>query len=569
MAAHGFAPKSRKGASSHRWLYESKVAPLRQLNRLDAAEPVLRLMSQSRTKVPEVYRDLAQLAGDRGQDFEAAAFTDAWLALEPDDVEQRLEQARKAIQLGRTQRALEHLERLLEIDPHHQAALLEASRLQLRDGLVVEALRSLELLLDQLVDDRCEPLAAASMCALELGRIQDASLWLNDCLMQVDDSAWKAVAQAVQARLLQHQHREEEALELAQQTLVLDDAPWPVARLLAPLLLEQQQLTQLQSVLAKACAYQPQADDLQVMKAELHWLQHDLLAGFRAYQARKPALHGCRLPLLEQGQQVQSPLVLVAEGTLGDTLLFSRYGPWLQQRLGVEVRLYVQPPLLALLRQSLGSELFVAPFSSLSDQTSGQVLPLMSAPALFGTCLEHPELQRPHLSAQPELVQQWRAELNLSADQRLIGINWHGSALQALSERHRSDIPLEQFSPLVDLPNVKLLSFQRGIGSEQLESCSFLDAFLVGQALVNREHRLEHIAALMTLCDRIVTDDSGPAHLAGCLGISSIVLLPERINWRWASADAVSPWYPNSRLLRQRHGVGWPQLVQEVCDLIR
>ena len=568
MNARGFASESREPRSSHRQLYLTKVEPLRQLNRLDAAESVLRLMIQSRTTVPEVYRDLARLAEQRGLEQEASSWTDAWLALEPDAAEQRWEQASQAILLGRSGRALDHLERLLAIDPLHQAGLMEAARLQLRFGYTKRALRSLQTFLDLALVDRCEALAAAAMCALELGRFEAAASWVRDCLESQDESPWKTVARAVQARLLQHQGLEEEALAMVQPLWERDDAPWPVSRILAPLLLEQQQLTLLQPVLDRACSLQPDADDLQLIKAELHWLRHDLQQGFRAYQARQLSLHGCGLPAYQPGQPVQGPLAIVAEGTLGDTLLFSRYAPWLQQHLGVEVRLYVQPPLLTLLRQSLGPEILVASYSSLAEQVTGQVLPLLSAPAFFGTCLEHPELRRPHLIAQPELVESWRDALELSADQRLIGINWHGSALQALSERHRSDIPLQQLAPLAELPRVKLLSFQRGIGLDQLESCSFAQAFVACQSQVNREHRLEHIAALMTLCDWIVTDDSGPAHLAGCLGVPSMVLLPSRINWRWASTGPVSPWYPSCRLLRQVHGTGWAPLVQEVCDLI-
>ena len=115
---------------------------------------------------------------------------------------------------------------------------------------------------------------------------------------------------------------------------------------------------------------------------------------------------------------------------------------------------------------------------------------------------------------------------------------------------------------------MRLLSFQKGIGSEELDNCPFKERFVNCQPMVNRELRLEHMAAVMNQCDWVVSDDSGPAHLAGNLGIPSLVLLPERINWRWASHHGRSPWYPNSRLLRQQQGRGWQELMQQVCQEI-
>jgi len=116
---------------------------------------------------------------------------------------------------------------------------------------------------------------------------------------------------------------------------------------------------------------------------------------------------------------------------------------------------------------------------------------------------------------------------------------------------------------------VRLLSLQKGIGQEQLEACSFKNRFVNRQEEVNRELRLEHVAALMSLCRCVVTDDSGPAHLAGCLGVDGVVLLPERINWRWGSTDPHrSAWYPTLRLLRQGSHQQWPEVVAEATQWV-
>ena len=71
----------------------------------------------------------------------------------------------------------------------------------------------------------------------------------------------------------------------------------------------------------------------------------------------------------------------------------------------------------------------------------------------------------------------------------------------------------------------------------------------------------------MSLCRFVVTDASGPAHLAGCLGVDGVVLLSERINWRWGGTDQHgSAWYPSLRLLRQGSQQQWPELVAETTQ---
>jgi ADP-heptose:LPS heptosyltransferase len=64
----------------------------------------------------------------------------------------------------------------------------------------------------------------------------------------------------------------------------------------------------------------------------------------------------------------------------------------------------------------------------------------------------------------------------------------------------------------------------------------------------------------MKSCKGIVTVDTGTAHLAGALGIKTIVLLPkeEFVCWRWKNGK----WYDSVVCLR-------PHEYDQVPDLIR
>lgn len=564
--------KARDASHTHWQLYQKQVQPLRELGRLSDAEPILNLLIQSRTAVPEVYRDLAALAEQRGEGRDADHWRDIWLAQSSNRPEPRWEQACTAESLGRIDQAQQHFQHLLSLQPRHLGALQHMARLMLKAGDAPQALNLFERWLAE-APDNIEARVCRAACLVESQHSEDAHFDLNG----VTEPTWLQLSQAVEARLLQKQNNEVEALRLAERLLreaETRSCHWMIPRVLAPLLLEQQQLGLLRSALKLAIEEQPDSGDLRLLEAQCLLLKGHLQPGYRAFDLHqqlehKPSLgHGCILPRWSAEHQ-EEPLVLIASGTLGDTLLLSRYAPWLQQRLQTAVQLYVQPPLLSLLKQALGKQVAVMAVTELRLQRSGSALPLASLPPLFGSSQEHEVLGCPHLQADPQLIEHWREQLQLQADETLIGLNWHGSALQALSERHSSDIPLRSFLGLSQVPGVRLLSLQKGIGLEQLKDCSFRDRFVSVQAEVNREQRLEHVAALMSLCRWVVCDDSGPAHLAGCLGVPGLVLLPERINWRWGSTEPDrSPWYPSLRLMRQRSNQHWGELVAEATSWI-
>ncbi|WP_094561700.1 glycosyltransferase family 9 protein [Synechococcus sp. 8F6] len=535
------------------------------------------LLVQARSQLPDVYRDLAELARRRGCLDDAHRWQSRWLSLPAEDVKQLWHQACAAEQQGSADLAVERYLQLLQLDPHHLGALERAVALQLRSGHWTMALPLLEKLLEQ-QPDHPSHLADSAFCALMLSKSTQAEAYARRCLDASQSSSFtssdlrqaQAVCRAVQARLIQHDGDEIAALQLGERAREEASGAWPISCILAPLYLNQHLLPKASDLIEEALQLQPESAKLHILKADLCLLSGDLQRGFQELQWRcTKAIHGHQHTLPQwQDHQSEGPIALLAESSLGDTLLFSRYASWIQTQTQRKVLLYVQPPLLDLLRCSLQPLVSVLPHGQLAAQRQGCLLPLLSAPAQFGTCQEHGELTKPHLRADPELVVSWKQQLDCHEDELLIGINWHGSALHALSEGHRSDIPLHLFKPIADLPGVRLVAFQKGIGSEQLHDCSFHERFINSQPMVSQELRLAHMAAVMQLCDWVVSDDSGPSHLAGNLGIPSLVLLPERPNWRWASTCEHSPWYPNSRLLRKQPGKGWSELIEQVCQQI-
>jgi hypothetical protein len=144
---------------------------------------------------------------------------------------------------------------------------------------------------------------------------------------------------------------------------------------------------------------------------------------------------------------------------------------------------------------------------------------------------------------------------------------------------------------------VRLLSFQKGQGTEQLsawtvdrepwtektrgpwtvdrepwtvegESRSRATSVITDLGSRLDESFMDTAAALMNV-DLVITIDTALAHLAGALGLPVWVALPVNADWRWLRERDDSPWYPTMRLFRQRRVGDWANVFQRIRDALR
>ena len=64
--------------------------------------------------------------------------------------------------------------------------------------------------------------------------------------------------------------------------------------------------------------------------------------------------------------------------------------------------------------------------------------------------------------------------------------------------------------------------------------------------------------------DLLITVDTSVAHLAGAMGIPTLLLLAWQPDYRWLLDRVDSPWYPTMRLYRQPAYGDWGTVIQEV-----
>ncbi len=77
-------------------------------------------------------------------------------------------------------------------------------------------------------------------------------------------------------------------------------------------------------------------------------------------------------------------------------------------------------------------------------------------------------------------------------------------------------------------------------------------------------HNFYETAGFIKQCDIIICVDTAVAHLAGALGVPTLVLLPYDHTWRWHNRDD-SVWYPhNFFLIRQQKKGDWASAVAQL-----
>jgi Flp pilus assembly protein TadD len=303
------------------------------------------------------------------------------------------------------------------------------------------------------------------------------------------------------------------------------------------------------------------------------WLSQDRASqGWPAYEARLQGRNAAtvlptRPPLpLWQGSGseppgAQTPLLLMAEQGLGDTLQFMRYLPALRE-FGWGVRLCAPPSLHGLIRAS-GIDADPLSPQQAAERTTGEWLPLLSLPMHLGVTPGMPLLSEAYLCTHEVLIAQWRERL-AEAPRPLIGINWQGNPNQELGNFRGRSLPLETFAPLARACGGSLLALQKGPGSEQLEACSFRERFVACQEQVSACWDFLETAAIIANCDLVISSDTAVAHLAGGLGHPTWVLLKQVPDWRWGLEGDRTPWYPSMRLFRQRDRGDWDGVIARV-----
>jgi tetratricopeptide (TPR) repeat protein len=528
------------------------------------AEQVYRAILRSEPRHARTWAALAQLCEADHRLVEAAACFRQALEIDPREPEGHFLLGNVLSQQGKATEAEASYRRCVELKPDHVAALVnlgfvlgELDRLDDARACYEQALRHRP--------DLAEAHHNLANVLREQGQTDRALAHYDQALRFRPEYAKAHVNKGV---ALVAQGRFEDAVESLRHGVELTPDSADAHTSLGAALCALRRFDEAHVHYARALELDPNHPDA-AWNRSLLWLQHgDYERGWPAYEARWRCKRVMPHPPFTQPRWDGSPLegrtiLLYGEQGLGDVLHFVRYAPLVKAK-GGSVILMCQNALVRLLTRTPGIDGWVG--WGATPPPFDVWLPLMSLPTVFHTTLETIPAEVPYVFPDPELVAHWARQLGPVRAFR-IGISWQGSPRHAW-DRHRS-VPLELFEPLARVPGVRLISLQKGPGSEQLRALGGRFPILsLGELLDEASGPFMDTSAVIANLDLVVCVDTALAHLAGAMGRPAWLALTLSPDWRWLLGRDDNPWYPTLRLFRQERAGDWAGVFRRLAEAL-
>lgn len=251
-------------------------------------------------------------------------------------------------------------------------------------------------------------------------------------------------------------------------------------------------------------------------------------------------------------------ILIYSEQGLGDSIHLSRYIKLLL-KLGAKILFLVQPTLINLLETIDNIEV-------INEKSNKLPLfdfhcALMSLPYVFKTDINTIPTFSSYLKTLPEKNNKWLNILSNKFKHR-IGLVWSGSITHK-NDRNRS-INLETLIKYLPTTNIEYISLQKEIRNSDIYALNKSNIKHYENDIID----FSDTASICDLVDMVITVDTSVGHLAGALGIKTLILLPFSPDWRWMLNRNDSPWYSSVTLIRQKKPNDWHSVLIELNSLI-
>jgi hypothetical protein len=327
---------------------------------------------------------------------------------------------------------------------------------------------------------------------------------------------------------------------------------------------EMRQWAQARRDFEQALALQPNHPDAIWINGLLDLQEGRFATGWSRYEARwrSARFKSNRLvttkPQWSPGSGLKRVLVWGEQG-IGDQIFYASMLNRLRYEVD-KVTMLVDPRLIPLFSRSMPTIDFLPNTSEVEAGDHDSHLPIASIGAQFVKSLDDiPQVaSRNYLKADPERVAALRARL--PAGPPLVGLSWTSAAVKI--GPHKS-MALETLQPLLDLP-------YRFVNLQYVSSVTDTGDPRIMNPKINCRDDFEMLAALLELCDTVVTVSSSTVHLAGALG-RPVKLMDANKLWYWGNkAGDQSLWYPSVKVFPRDHVLApWDNVVQRVYEELK
>jgi len=279
---------------------------------------------------------------------------------------------------------------------------------------------------------------------------------------------------------------------------------------------------------------------------EWRWLSQQKTIG-EPFKSRKPPWDGAS----------SGEIFVWKEQGIGDAIVFSSMYSELNEKSS-KLSVECDARLLPLFERSFSNSIkFLDDRNKISEHDYDCQLPSGSLPRYFRRNLEDfKQSSSGWLKADPEKMRTLKAKLCSDGTEKIYGISWFTKSVQARAKQHNVSIELLA-DYLAKMPG-KYVNLQYGDTSCELSRLKRQTGIQV-ESLdeIDLYNDIDDLAALISICDVVISIDNLTAHLAGSLGVDTRVLLPNIPDERWSFEGRESYWYDSVTLYRQRSFGDW------------
>jgi hypothetical protein len=253
-----------------------------------------------------------------------------------------------------------------------------------------------------------------------------------------------------------------------------------------------------------------------------------------------------KLPIWEGQPLAGKKLLILKEGGYGDTFLFMRWFPELQDA-GAELTLYVWDKQAVYLEGHPWINHIVLGSGGIDPTKFDFQVALMSIP----TCLV----------ASPDAIPQ--AEKYLFGDKERVKLPANGKPLVGICwEAEENGVPKRSRSIPTDI-----LFHLKEMDITWISLCPDAEETPEWIEKVKLEDWRDTASVVENL-DLVISVDTAVAHLAGAMGKLIWTIVPKGSDWKWfmPAEGEHSPFYPSMRVFRNDHVLTWQGTVKKVAE---
>lgn len=302
--------------------------------------------------------------------------------------------------------------------------------------------------------------------------------------------------------------------------------------------------------------------------AHLDLREFNFSEGWARYEARwfandqdKPKSINSSRPRWD-GAPKDNRLFVWAEQGIGDQILYSSMLKDLERYPQTKI-VSVDKKLIPIFQRSFPDVKIIDKDIPMLEEDYDEHIPMGSLGSILRSSVESFEgVKFPYLI--PEIRQNHGLGLDASKFSKIrCGLSWKSNRVKSVDK----NIPILALSPLLSIKSINFVNLQYGDVIDEVSAIkNDLGVNIEIIEDVNLYDDIDGLASILSECNIVITTSNSTAHLAGALGIETLLLLPSGNSrfWYWHDIDNISHWYPSINVFKQENQGDWSKPIHDV-----